>query len=135
MRGTNDRVVAGGTSADSRLVNLRNLSTLLWFAVGWAGTGIIAGFLGLPTSWALLGGTGGRGSGSLGAERATLGHTSARRRIRPIEELAAELDGRGRYPRRVGRRALDLLTDAPRRRRSVATPRPCFGAGAIAARW
>lgn len=73
-------------------MNVRNLSTLLWFAAGWSGAGLVVGILGLPTSWALLGG--------LVAAALVRWDPSGRlwgtkpvRRIRPIEEVAAELDG------------------------------------------
>lgn len=72
-------------------MNVRNLSTALWFLAGWSGAGLIVGFLALPTSWALLGGLAAAAlvrwepSGRLwGAQ--------AQRRVRPIEEVAAELD-------------------------------------------
>ena len=73
-------------------MNVRNLSTLLWFAAGWSGAGLVVGFLGLPTSWALLAGlvtaavVRWEPSGRLWGAKPT-------RRIRPIEEVAAELDG------------------------------------------
>jgi hypothetical protein len=72
-------------------VNVRNLSTVLWFAAGWSGAGLVVGFLGLPSSWALLAGlvtaalVRWEPSGRLWGVQAT-------RRIRPIEEVAAELD-------------------------------------------
>jgi hypothetical protein len=73
-------------------MNVRNLSTLLWFLAGWSAAGLIVGFLALPTSWAILGGLGAAAlvrwepSGRLWGQQ-------AQRRIRPIEEVAAELDG------------------------------------------
>jgi len=73
-------------------VNVRNLSTVLWFAAGWSGAGLVVGFLGLPSSWALLAGlvtaavVRWEPSGRLWGVQPT-------RRIRPIEEVAAGLDG------------------------------------------
>ena len=75
-------------------MNVRNLSTFLWFLAGWSAAGLIVGFLGLPTSWALLGGLTAAAlvrwepSGRLWGQQ-------PQRRIRPIEEVAAELDGQG----------------------------------------
>jgi hypothetical protein len=70
-------------------VNVRNLSTVLWFLAGWSGAGLVVGFMALPTSWALLGG--------LAAAALVRWEPSGRlwdttRRVRPIEEVAAELD-------------------------------------------
>ena len=72
-------------------MNVRNLSTVLWFLAGWSGTGLVVGFLGMPSSWALLGGLAAAAlvrwepSGRLWGASGT-------RRVRPIEEVAAELD-------------------------------------------
>jgi hypothetical protein len=75
-------------------MNVRNLSTVLWFLAGWSGAGLVVGFLALPSAWALLGGLAAAAlvrwepSGRLwGAQ--------AQRRVRPIEEVAAELDAQG----------------------------------------
>ena len=72
-------------------MNVRNLSTALWFLAGWSGAGLVVGFLALPTSWALLGG--------LAAAALVRWEPSGRlwgaqtqRRVRPIEEVAAELN-------------------------------------------
>ena len=72
-------------------MNVRNLSTALWFLAGWSGAGLVVGFLALPTSWALLGG--------LAAAALVRWEPSGRlwgaqtqRRVRPIEEVAAALD-------------------------------------------
>ncbi len=80
--------------ADSPGVNMRNLSTALWFLAGWSGAGLVVGFFALPTVLALLGGLAAAAlvrwdpSGRLwGAQ--------AQRRVRPIEDVAAELDGQG----------------------------------------
>jgi hypothetical protein len=72
-------------------MNVRNLSTVLWFLAGWSGAGLVVGFLALPTWLALLGGLAAAAlvrwepSGRLWG-------TQAQRRVRPIEEVAAELD-------------------------------------------
>ena len=72
-------------------MNVRNLSTVLWFAAGWSGAGLVVGFLGLPNSWALLGGL---VAAAIVRWEPTgrLWGTQPTRRIRPIEEVAAELD-------------------------------------------
>ena len=75
-------------------MNVRNLSTALWFLAGWSGAGLVVGFLALPSSWALVGGLAAAAlvrwepSGRLWG-------VQAQRRVRPIEEVAAELDARG----------------------------------------
>jgi hypothetical protein len=75
-------------------MNVRNLSTVLWFLAGWSGAGLVVGFLALPTWLALLGGLAAAAlvrwepSGRLWG-------TQAQRRVRPIEEVAAELDAQG----------------------------------------
>ncbi len=78
--------------AESPGVNIRNLSTALWFLAGWSGAGLVVGFFALPTILALVGG--------LAAAALVRWDPSGRlwtrptqRRIRPIEEVAAELDG------------------------------------------
>lgn len=85
-------------------MNVRNLSTVLWFFAGWSGAGLVVGFLAMPTWWALLGGLAAAAlvrwepSGRLWGGQ-------ARRRVRPIEELAAELDGQTPAPSTGGERA------------------------------
>ena len=74
-------------------MNVRNISTLLWFLAGWSGTGLLVGLTGLPTSWGLLGGL------VVAAvirwePSGRLWGTASSRRVRPIEELAAELDAK-----------------------------------------
>ena len=83
-----------GLGSTVRDVNVRNLSTLLWFAAGWSGSGLIVGFLGLPTSWALLGGL---VAAAIVRWEPTgrLWGASGVRRVRPIDEVAAELDAQG----------------------------------------
>lgn len=73
-------------------MNVRNLSTVLWFAAGWSGTGLLVGFLGLPNSWALLGGLV-VAAAVRWEPTGRLWGTQPLRRVRPIEEVAAELDG------------------------------------------
>jgi hypothetical protein len=65
---------------------------MLWFAAGWSAAGLVVGFAGLPSSWALLGGL---VAAAIVRWEPTgrLWGTQPARRIRPIEEVAAELDG------------------------------------------
>jgi hypothetical protein len=72
-------------------MNVRNLSTVLWFFAGWSGAGLMVGFLALPTWLAVAGG--------LGAAALVRWEPSGRlwrnqdqRRLRPIEDVAAGLD-------------------------------------------
>ncbi len=75
-------------------MNVRNLSTVLWFFAGWSGAGLVVGFLALPTVLALLGGLAAAAlvrwepSGRLWGAR-------DQRRVRPIGDVAAELDAQG----------------------------------------
>lgn len=84
-------VVCEAFSSDSSGVNVRNLSTVLWFAAGWSGAGLVIGFLGLPSWWAMVGGL---VAAAIVRWEPTgrLWGTQPTRRIRPIEEVAAELD-------------------------------------------
>ena len=73
---------------------LRVVGTLLWSAVGWSAAGIVAGLLALPSAVAFV--------GAIAAGMIVWFDPSGRlwsrqvpaRRIRPIEEVAAELEGR-----------------------------------------
>jgi hypothetical protein len=92
--GTNEEWLRTALEPTVRDMNVRNVSTVLWFLAGWSGAGLIVGFLALPTAWALLGG--------LMAAAVVRWDPSGRiwgvqptRRVRPIEEVAAELDARG----------------------------------------
>jgi hypothetical protein len=73
-------------------MNVRKLSTVLWFLTGWSAAGLAVGYMALPSYLALLGGLAAavlvrwEPSGRLWA-------TQPQRRVRPIEEVAAELDG------------------------------------------
>jgi hypothetical protein len=73
---------------------MRVVGTLLWSAVGWSAAGIVAGLVGLPSAVAFVGAIAAGmvvwfdPSGRLWARHAPV------RRIRPIEEVAAELDAR-----------------------------------------
>jgi hypothetical protein len=72
-------------------VNVRNLSTVLWFLAGWSGAGLVVGFLALPTPWALFGGLAAAALVRWEPSGQLWGSQPARR-VRPIEEVAAELE-------------------------------------------
>jgi hypothetical protein len=86
-------------------MNVRNLSTVLWFFAGWSGAGLVVGFLAMPTWFALLGGL---AAAALvrWEPSGRLWDAQAQRRVRPIEDVAAELDGQGASaPSGAGERA------------------------------
>ena len=78
-------------------MNARNLATVLWFFAGWSCAGLVFGLMGLPSVLAVLAAVGPAllirwdPSGLLWTKAAPAG-----RRVRPIEEVAAELDERTR---------------------------------------
>jgi hypothetical protein len=76
-------------------MNVKNLSTLLWFLAGWSGAGLLVGFLDLPSSWALLGGLVVAAAVRWDPTGLLWNRPVASRRVRPIEEVAAELDANG----------------------------------------
>ena len=75
-------------------MNVRNVSTVLWFFAGWSGAGLAVGFLALPTWLAIAGGLAAAAlvrwdpSGRLWGPQ-------DRRRVRPIEDVAAGLEAQG----------------------------------------
>ena len=76
-------------------MNVKNLSTLLWFMAGWSGAGLLVGYMGLPTSWALAGGLLTAAAVRWDPTGILWNRPAATRRVRPIEDLAAELSGQG----------------------------------------
>ena len=76
----------------------RNLATVLWFLAGWSLGGLLVGFMGLPSLLALVPGVLIAGlvrwdpAGMLWTRRTTT------RRVRPINEVAAELDRQAGAP-------------------------------------
>ena len=86
-------------------MNVKNLSTVLWFLAGWSGFGLLVGFTDLPTSWALLGGVATAAVVRWDPMGLLWTRPAATRRVRPIEELAAELDARAAAPGTAGERA------------------------------
>jgi hypothetical protein len=88
-------------------MNVKNLSTLLWFLAGWSGAGLVAGLMDLPTSWGLVGGLVTAAIVRWDPTGLLWNRPVATRRVRPIEEVAAELDGKavvpGVAPERISR--------------------------------
>ena len=76
----------------------RNLATVLWFLAGWSGGGLLVGLFGLPSVLAFVPGILMAGlirwdpAGVLWTRPAT------KRRVRPINELADELDRKASSP-------------------------------------
>ena len=76
-------------------MKVRTVATVLWFVTGWSGAGIVVGLMGLPSSLALVGGI----ATAMAVWFDPTGRIWGRapqRRVRPIEEVAAELDQRAR---------------------------------------
>lgn len=77
----------------------RNLATVLWFLAGWSAGGLLVGIMGLPSVLAFVPGVLIAGlvrwdpAGWLWTRPAT------QRRVRPINELADELDRQAAAPR------------------------------------
>ena len=86
-------------------MNVKNLSTLLWFLAGWSGFGLLVGFADLPSSWALLGGLVTAAVVRWDPTGLVWNRPVATRRVRPIAEVAAELDGQAGAPSAAGERA------------------------------
>jgi hypothetical protein len=79
-------------------MTLRITATVLWFAAGWSAVGMLAGIMGMPSSLAMVGGIATAMIVWLDPGGRLLGRAKATRRVRPINEVAAELDqqaGRG----------------------------------------
>ena len=74
-------------------MNKRNLATILWFLAGWMASGAIFSFTGLPSDLGIVTGLAIGGlvrwdpAGLLWKRR-----PADRRRVRPINDFAAELD-------------------------------------------
>jgi hypothetical protein len=103
--GTNEGWPDGRLKPTVRSMNVKNLSTLLWFLAGWSGFGLLVGFTDLPTSWALLGGLATAAVVRWDPTGLLWDRPVATRRVRPIEEVAAELDVKAGVPGTVGERA------------------------------
>jgi hypothetical protein len=82
-------------------MNVKNVSTLLWFLAGWSGAALLVGVMDLPSSWALLGGLVTAAAVRWDPTGIIWNRPVAARRVRPIEDVAAELDGQG-APARAG---------------------------------
>ena len=73
-------------------MKVRTLSTMLWFITGWSATGFVVGVLALPSSLALVGGIATAMIVWFDPTGRLWGQAKPTRRVRPIEEVAAELD-------------------------------------------
>jgi hypothetical protein len=74
-------------------MNVKNISTLLWFLAGWSGASLLVGVMDLPSSWGLLGGLVTAAVVRWDPTGHLWNRPVAARRLRPIEQVAAELDG------------------------------------------
>lgn len=75
-------------------MNKRNLATFLWFMVGWTVGAVVAFVAGLPSALALVVGVGLAAIVRWDPTGLLWSRSAAARRIRPINEFAAELDKR-----------------------------------------
>jgi hypothetical protein len=74
---------------------LRYISPFLWFLAGWQAGGLVVGLLALPTVLAFVPGIVMGLVVAWDARRTTWTRSLVQRRIRPINEFAAELDRQG----------------------------------------
>lgn len=78
-------------------MNKRNVATVLWFIAGWSLGGIVTGLMVMPSILAVVPGV--LIAGLIRWDPAgVLWPQTAKRRIRPINEFAAELDERAALP-------------------------------------
>ena len=77
-------------------MKVRVAATVLWLLVGWSATGIFVGLLGLPSALAAVGAIATAMFVWFDPSGRLWSRPSASRRVRPIEEVAAELDERAR---------------------------------------
>ena len=73
-------------------MKVRTLSTVLWFVAGWSATGFVVGVLALPSPLAMVGGIAVATIVWFDPSGRMWGQAKPTRRVRPIEEVAAELD-------------------------------------------
>lgn len=79
-------------------MNVRNLATVLWFMAGWSGAGLVVGLLGLPSPLAIAGGVATAALVRWDPSGRLWKTGSGARRVRPIEDVARELDERAAVP-------------------------------------
>lgn len=76
------------------MVNLY-VSPILWFLAGWQGGALLVGLLGLPAPLGFIPGIVIAVAVAWDARRTAPAREAARWRVRPIDEVAAGLDGHG----------------------------------------
>jgi hypothetical protein len=89
-------------------MKVRTLSTMLWFITGWSATGFVVGVLALPSSLAMVGGIAIAMIVWFDPSGRLWGKAKPQRRVRPIEEVAAELDSQ------AGNRAREAIESQSR---------------------
>jgi hypothetical protein len=77
-------------------MKLRITATVLWFLVGWSGVGMLAGLLALPPAVAAVGGIATAMFVWFDPTGRLWPRPNVVRRVRPADEVAAELDERAR---------------------------------------
>jgi hypothetical protein len=75
-------------------MNKRNVATVLWFITGWTGGALFFGFFNLPELLALVPAVGIAWVVRTDPNHAIWVSEPPKRRVRPINEVAAELDRR-----------------------------------------
>lgn len=76
----------------------RNLATVLWFLAGWSGGGLLVGIFGLPSILAFLPGILIAGLIRWDPAGVLWVRPAPKRRVRPINELADELNRQSAAP-------------------------------------
>jgi hypothetical protein len=76
----------------------RNLATVLWFLAGWSGGGLLVGIFGLPSVMAFVPGILMAGLVRWDPAGLLWSRPATQRRVRPINELADELDRKAAAP-------------------------------------
>ncbi len=85
-------------AAHPRRMGKRNLATVLWFLAGWSLGGLVVGLMGLPSLLAFVPGVLIAGLVRWDPTGLLWTRPAAQRRVRPINELADELDRQAAAP-------------------------------------
>ena len=96
--GTNARLASGVARVQGAPMSKRNLATILWFFAGWVGAGGVFAMSGMPSDLGIV----------VGVVVASLirwdpagwiwPKPAPKRRVRPINDVAAELDRAAQAP-------------------------------------